>query len=70
MFAAAQSQWLYRAFGGYPAGLSYPAAESAARGLGIDWPAVFPAIALMEREALGVFARRAEAEKKSKPSRP
>lgn len=35
-------------------GLDYSGAEAAARGLGIDWPAVFPGVRMAESEWLDI----------------
>ena len=57
VFAAAATQWRI-APSGRLAGLDYPGAEAAARGLGIRWRAVFAGLRVMEREALAVSRER------------
>lgn len=50
-FCAAGTQWR-RTMDGRLAGLDYAGARSAAEGLGLSWPDVFPGVALLERGAL------------------
>ena len=54
-FLAASGQWR-RGPKAEPMALDYAAAKAAAEGLGIQWPKVFEAVALMEGEALRRWA--------------
>ena len=54
-FLASAGQWRM-APNGHRTGLNYAAAKAAAQGLGIRWRKVFGGVAVMEAEALRIWA--------------